>query len=258
MQNCKLYVFTQDELKIIQCRSDNPASFVADAPMLTDELIQNSVFMRFEWYDSDIRHCISVTVKSFNGQTAVFSPESEVRRQTSEQYHLIDLSEPVEVIRINESEIMDYRVKADAVNGRSRNSLTSQIKQILLDETVTNQIILKMLVQIDSKLDELLSIKRADSMPGLKSTRLICLSGAGACFVADNAAEGDYFYIQSVASVSSAGFAVIGRVINTIPTEKGFICETEFIGIDETTREGLIRIVFDKDREKLKRKKLNG
>lgn len=258
MYNCKLYVFTPDELKIIQCRSDNPASFVVETSDLSDEIVSNFVFMRIEWYDGDTRHCATVSVSSYDGKKLVLSPSSDIRAHNGEHYHLIDVSEPVEILKITEDELMDFRMRADAINSRSRNSLTSQIKQILLDETLTNQVILKMLIQLDTKLDELLSIKLSSDIDIFQKTRLICLSGGGACFIAENAAIGDLFYVQSTKSNTFAGFALIARAVHTISTPKGVICETEFVNIDESTREGLIRIIFERDREKLKRKKVNG
>lgn len=51
MQNCKLLIFNSDELKTIQCRSDDPASFVLHITDFDQSLIDGALHARLEWHE---------------------------------------------------------------------------------------------------------------------------------------------------------------------------------------------------------------
>ncbi|MGE4318297.1 MAG: hypothetical protein AB7E96_05270 [Deferribacterales bacterium] len=259
MNNCKLLIFNNDELQIIQCRSDDPASFVVRTADITEEMLSSAVYMRLEWFEGDTLKYVSVTVQSYDGTTATLAKTSEVFSDKSEQYHLIDVSDPIDITQVDTDSVMDYRQKADSFNNRFRNSLTAQIKKILTEETYTNQLILKMLMQIDNKLDDLLSLKQSEQSAELKTSRMIYLSGGEVCFLSQEGKPGDIFYIQTPpSSTPGIAFAALCKIKSLIEAGKNRLCECEFVYIDEMTRDGIIHYVFEKDREKLKRKKING
>jgi len=258
MQLCKLIVIGSDKVQVIQCRSENPASFVVQPSGLSEEDVQNALYLRLEWYDSDVLHFAVCSVKEFSDGRLAMSPVSEVQRDDSEQFHIIDTYETVEFRHVSESELADYKQKIDNINRRFRNSLTSQIKNILSDEPLTNQFIFKLLLQIDGKLDELLAHKLDGITEGLLECRMLAMSGAGLYFTADNASVGEYFFIQSTPKYTTNFiFAALCRVKEVIKAPSGVIVITEFAHLDETSRDSVVHFVFEKERDKLKRIRAN-
>jgi len=146
---------------------------------LEDIDVLNALYLRLEWYDSNVLHFAVCSVKEFVNGRLSLSPISDVQREESEQFHIIDTYETVEFRHVRESELADYKQKTDNINRRFRNSLTSQIKNILSDETLTNQFLFRLLLQIDGKLDELLAHKLDGSIDGLQECRLLAMSGSG-------------------------------------------------------------------------------
>ncbi|MCD8553901.1 hypothetical protein [Seleniivibrio sp.] len=258
MQICKLIVISSDKVQVIQCRSENPASFVLIPTGFSGEDAQNALYMRFEWYENDIQHSAVCTFKSYDNGKLTLSPVSGVQKDETEQFHIIDTYETVEFRHVQESEIADFKQKTDNINRRFRNSLTTQIKNILSDETLTNQFLFRLLLQIDGKLDELLAHKMDGSIDGLKECKLLALSGGGLYFTSDSASAGDYFFIQSTPKYTSNFiFAALCKAKEVIKAPQGVIVISEFVHLDEISRDGMVHFVFEKEREKLKRIRAN-
>lgn len=258
MQLCKLIVIGADRVQVIQCRSENPASFVVNTAGLEDEDVRKALYLRLEWYDGNVLHFAVCSVKEFSDGRLTLSPLSEVRTDESEQFHIIDTYETVEFRHVHDSELADYRQKTDNINRRFRNSLTAQIKNILSDETLTNQFIFKLLLQIDGKLDELLAHKLDGSIDGLHECKLLAMSGSGLFFTADKAVPGDHFFIQSTPRYTTNFiFAALCRAKEIINTPSGVIVIAEFAHLDEISRDSIVHFVFEKERDKLKRIRAN-
>ncbi len=258
MQLCKLIVISSEKVQVIQCRSENPASFVVRPAGLAEEDALNALYLRLEWYDKDLLHYAVCAVKEFSDGSLALSPISDVKRDESEQFHIIDTYETVEFRHVHESELADYKQKTDNINRRFRNSLTAQVKNLLSEESVTNQYIFKLLLQIDGKLDELLAHKLDSSIDGLYECRLLAMSGAGLIFTTDKAVPGDCFFIQSTPKYTSNFiFAALCRAKEVINAPAGVIVISDFAHLDETSRDSIVHFVFEKEREKLKRIRAN-
>lgn len=215
-----------------------------------------SIYLRLEWYDDDKNCQIPVELVSAVDGVITLRPLGDVIRKNMEQYHLVEMNEFILFKKIDVAEVMEHKAKADFINKKFRNSLTSQVKKLITDETVTNQYIFKLLLQIDSKLDEILAVEQDEDRKQYMSTRMLSLSGSGMCLITDHAQLGDIFYFQTDNKYSTGfTFASLCRVSNIINASNRMICETEFIHVDETTRDGIIHMVFERDREKLKRKR---
>jgi hypothetical protein len=225
---------------------------------LGEEDIQNALYLRLEWYEADLLNFAVCTLRSYENGKLTLAPVNGVQTDDSEQFHIIDTYETVELRPVQEDEIQDFRQKTDNINRRFRNSLTTQIKNILSDESLTNQFLFKLLLQIDGKLDELLAHRMDGSIDGLKECRLLALSGGGLFFTAENAAPGDCFFIQSTPKYSTNFiFAALCKAKEVIKTPFGVIVISDFIHLDETSRDGMVHFVFEKEREKLKRIRAN-
>ncbi|WP_277656321.1 hypothetical protein [Seleniivibrio woodruffii] len=258
MRLCKLIVISSDKVQVIQCRSENPASFVVRLAGADESDLTNALYLRLEWYDGNIFHMAVCELVSADKGNVTLKPVSEVLRKDSEQFHIIESFDTVESKKISPERLPEYAQKTDNINRRFRNSLTAQIKNMLSDEPISNQFLFKLLLQIDGKLDELLAHKIDGSIEGLSDCTLLALSGGGLYFTADSAHPGDLFYLQSTPKyTSNLIFAAVCRAVEVIKTPEGVVVMSEFAHLDETSRDGMVHFVFEKEREKLKRIRAN-
>ena len=176
---------------------------------------------------------------------------------TENESHFIEFKEYFEIKTAEESESGELRYRVDKLNNRFRSTLSNQIKKVITDETLTNQYILKMLMKIDSKLDELIdTLKEDEKLEDLTEMRTLGLGGGGMSFIYDgcNVSVGDTIYVQSMPKNGSGlSFAALCTVTDVINYDKKCICEADFSHLDESTREAVIHYIFQKDRETLKR-----
>lgn len=119
----------------------------------------------------------------------------------------------------------------------------------------------KLLMQVDSKLDELLdNIKQDEPIDGLKQRKLLSIGGSGIVFFIfdEEIAINDTVYVQALPKAGlGINFAALCKIKDIIKkTPSANICEAGFEYIDESTREAIIHFIFQKDREKLKRNKI--
>jgi len=258
MRLCKLIVIGSDRVQVIQCRSENPASFVVRPAGIDESDLKDALYLRLEWYDGNIFHMAVCSFVSFSDGGLTLKPLSEVVKEEAEQFHIIESFDTVESRKISSAQLAEYAQKTDNINRRFRNSLTAQIKNMLSDESITNQFLFKLLLQIDGKLDELLAHKIDGSIDGLTECTLLALSGGGLYFTADSAEPGDLFYLQSTPKyTSNLIFAAVCRAREVIKTPSGVVVMSEFAHLDETSRDGMVHFVFEKEREKLKRIRAN-
>jgi len=215
------------------------------------------VHMRLKWHEDNSAHTAEVEMIESSGGIFVLKVLKEASEENSEHPYTIGISSYLEIAEVINN-LSELRHRVDNINKRFHNNITNHVKKIMLEENLTNQYILKFLMQIDSKLDELLdTVKPDEHIEGLKREHILSISGGGFYFYTENSVKiGTSLYVQSMPKEGSGlNFAAICKVKEIIDTGEGSICETSFDYIDEVSRENIIHYVFKKDREKLKRSK---
>ncbi|PLX70727.1 MAG: hypothetical protein C0602_04280 [Denitrovibrio sp.] len=258
MNSCKLLVYYPEDFRIFSgtLLSDKPSKIKlqnADA----DELMP-SLAAKLKWFEG--ANSKYAFVELSGGEDGVFAVElkSEIGTENDDS-HFIEYREHFEIVKADAARINDYKYITDKVNNRYRSTLATQIKKIITDETLTNQYLFKLLLQIDAKMEELLdSLKKDDEIEGLRETKMLSFGGGGLSFLyqGSDISTGDIIYIQSMPK-NGAGinFAAICKVFNVINTGEKQICEAGYEYLDESTKETIIHYIFQKDREQLKRKR---
>jgi hypothetical protein len=249
-------VYHEDDFSILN------GNILSDTP-LTIELngadidkLGAALCLKLKWYDSIITHHAEVKLLSADGQTVKLEKVKNLG-STENDSHFIEFKEYFEIKTVGEDEKGELRYRVDKLNNRFRSTLSNQIKKVITDETLTNQYILKMLMKIDSKLDELIdTLKEDEKLEGLSEMRTLGLGGGGLSFIYDGCrvSVGDTVYVQSMPKNGSGlNFSALCTVTDVIPYGGKCICEADFSHLDESTREAVIHYIFQKDRETLKR-----
>jgi len=256
MNSCKLLVYYPEDFKSFSgtVQSTSPMIVSLQGVELSD--FDSSISIKLKWYDNAAPVFAYANLKS--AENSIFTFELLTPAQPDNQeIHFIEFRDFFEIAKFDPQKTAEIRHRVDKINNRYRSNLTTQIRKIITDETLTNQYIFKLLMQVDAKLDELLdSIKTNEDMEGLVERKMFSLGGSGMSFLYDGGeiSVGDQVYVQSMPRNGiGLNFATICTVNNIIPSPKGSICESEFVYIDESTRENVIHYIFQKDREHLKR-----
>ncbi|PLX68114.1 MAG: hypothetical protein C0603_08365 [Denitrovibrio sp.] len=259
MTSCKLIVYYPGDFRIFSgtLLCADPLQVSLQGFDKTD--IEPAISMKLKWHVDNSPCLATVSFVSATDDVINLNLISSTQPDNDDS-HFIEFKNYIDIVNAPLESIGDLRHRADQINNRHRSSLGTQIKKIITDETLTNQYLFKLLLQVDSKLDELLdNIKQEDIIEGLKQRKTLSLGGGGITFVyeEDDIAIGDSVYVQALPKNGlGLNFAAICKVRDIIAVPNGSICEADFDYIDESTRETIIHFIFQKDREKLKRNKI--
>jgi c-di-GMP-binding flagellar brake protein YcgR len=118
------------------------------------------------------------------------------------------------------------------------------------------QNVLKFLLEIDNKLEEMLTFLRSEEdTSDLFSVKAVDVSGGGLSFFSkETYPEETLLYIMGAIRESfyKVDFAAIGKIVSKENTPEGFIYGVHFVTIDEDIREDIIKFVFEREREMIK------
>ena len=257
MNSCKILIYYPEDFNIISGTIVGDSPFKLKLNISPDEL-DLSIRTRMKWYEGDQSNYASV--KLTGGSNGIYQAEltSDITVEKDET-HFIEYKEYFEMVKADPAKLSDLKYTADKLNNRYRSNLSTQIKKIITDETLTNQYLFKLLLQIDEKMDELLdSLKQEDTVDGLVRTKMLSFGGGGLSFLYEgkDIAKGDIVYIQSMPKgATGVNFAALCKISDTIDAGEKTICDAGYEYIDESTRETIIHYIFQKEREQLKRKR---
>jgi len=255
MSKCKLLVYYTDEMSVFSGTIENSKPFKIRIPGFADVDKSLPAGYRLKFDSDGSPKFVHLKYSGEKDGLFEFEAVSEIRND-SQDSHFIEFREYLDIAKADETKLGDFRHKVDKINNRFRSSLTNHIKKVITDETLTNQYILKLLMQIDSKMDEMLdTMKHEETIDGIKPRKVIAVGGEGLTFVTDERLiENDHLYVQSLPKDGTGmNFAALCIVSDVLFADGSYICTADFIYIDENTRENIIHFIFQKEREQLKR-----
>lgn len=172
------------------------------------------------------------------------------------EYHRIDFKRIFNIKKITEQEVGSFKRIVDSNNLRTKNSLTSKVKNMMQAESLQNQILFKFLMEINNKLDDILSLMRKENgSESMTSVYAVDLGGGGLSFFSKEKLElGEKIYIEGSIEESyhKIFISAISKVVSVIPTKKGFFYGILFDYIEKEIKEDIIKYIFEKDRESIK------
>jgi len=256
MTSCKLLIYLNDDFKLYSGSVESFDPFYVKAQGASEDILKSASAIKIKWYEGKGSRSVYADLLSVDFDRIKLQKSSDVLTG-DDNSHFIKFSEYLDLAKVENSDISSLKKRVDKINNRFRGTLVNQIKKIITDETLTNQYLLKMLIQIDGKMDELLDTLKQDfKLQGLKERQLLTLGGDGFSFISEERlTAGESVYIQSLPRNGvGVSFSALSKVTDVIELDNHFVCETSYSYLDEGTRENIIHYIFQKEREKLKRK----
>ncbi|MDK2792482.1 MAG: hypothetical protein PWQ25_1345 [Deferribacteres bacterium] len=207
---------------------------------------------------------------SNNNQTNVFEAGSvevgndmiilrDLRRldaDSEREFNRIDYKGIFKIKKVEKGEKRKYINLIENTISESKSSLVKKVKSIIPSEPLNNQLILKFLLEMNNKIDNILELlKNNEIIAELTTVNAIDISGGGLSFFSKEIfEEEDLIYVESdiAESYHRIRISVLCKIVSIIKTSKGFIYGANYEKIDKDLREEIIRFIFEKEREIIK------
>lgn len=253
MSKSRLNLFYSNDLLTIygSVQTENSNVFVPEA----NNLFIQSGFFRAELEINDnsehkIIVCENIIINEENAISYQFSNDEPFLKH--DNYYSVPLKENFLLKIADYDNINECKSHCDRFNSENTNSVSSKIKSILPNETLSNRYLFEILLELDNKMNKILNLlETPEDNSDMESAKTLRLSGASIYFYS----SAEYSQTQPIFMTNKTGkpkFCFISKVSAVIKTDKGFIHRAEIDYIDETARDNIIKFVFERDREIIK------
>jgi hypothetical protein len=172
------------------------------------------------------------------------------------EFNRIDYKGIFKIKKVEKGEKRKYITLIENNVSESKSSLAKKVKSIIPSEPLNNQLILKFLLEMNNKIDNILELlKNNEIIAELTTVNAIDISGGGLSFFSKEIfEEEDLIYVESdiAESYHRIRISVLCKIVSIIKTSKGFIYGANYENIDKDLREEIIRFIFEKEREIIK------
>lgn len=194
---------------------------------------------------------------SFEDNVAVFKPVGPAKKEDERGGLTVDYKSEFTAAVITAETASIYLSHCREINGAMRNKLSLRLKEILKREDSENLEMFSFLFEMNTKLDEILSILRPPlSIEGGFEVRGVALCSSFVSFYSDiDLKDGAGIFVRLLLSetVDRFYFAAMGSlsVLKKNPDGSG-IYRVAFSAIEEDIKDALVRFLFVREREILK------
>lgn len=168
--------------------------------------------------------------------------------QNSREYARLETNIPLEIRMVPPDE------RNNIAGGTGRNALLP----LPVPQAVEDPLLSEWLNYIDAKMDAIIRLidVQTRNMPNITLTSED-ISGGGISFVSpDQFSLGDVLEIKMLYPASTPQFLYLhGEVVQSQKRPDGFFTALRFVTIDDSVRDKIIRLVFEKEREILREKR---
>ena len=217
------------------------------------------VFLLFV-QNSGIKFCFSI-VYAFKSFFRYSKQERKMVSENKRKHFRIDISVPIrwQILTDNEVEILK---NGDGFSLLRQNTLTSPIddylEQISLESS--EEPLFRSLQYINNKLDFIINqiaIKKSGNLPDLDTLIEICASGIK--FSTQRQLEvGTYLRVNLIMpGTFQYELEFIAKILRIHKQKNYFSVATEIIIIDDESQDSIIRVVFQKHRQDIRKKKMS-
>lgn len=180
----------------------------------------------------------------------------EKTKEVEREHYRVNFKGNYMIKVIEEKEMPSYVRRVTQNNAVFKNSVSNKVKNIIKKEASDIQNVLKFLLEIDNKLEEILTfLRNEDDTTDLFPVKSVDVSGGGLSFFSkETYPENTFLYIMGAIRESfyKVDFAAIGKIVSVENTPEGFIYGVHFVTIDEDIRDDIIKFVFEREREMIK------
>ncbi|WP_022851745.1 PilZ domain-containing protein [Limisalsivibrio acetivorans] len=255
MLRARLTLTYPDDIKTAHGQLVSKAPPELKLQSVSENMLKEADEISMQWHENGRNRSVLLNFVSIQDGTARFKAAGEAPSYPS-QSHRVEYKGIFDIKVLSSSEIPEYRRLAERENAKHKTSIVNKIKNIIPNESVSNQHLFRMLLEMDSKLDEILfHVAEQEMSPETRPVKALYLSGEGiGLFTEDEIKKGESLYVRSRPSGTGGKlrFSTIAEVARSRSTEKGYLLDALFIDFDEAVRENVIKFIFEKDRELIK------
>ena len=246
----KLYLVFADDIissPVVVADSDNfsfkiPQKLVSNIPLANKILAEFSV--------DGVKKTFETEAVSLEGNLLTLKALKISETFGSSSYLNVDYKGDFTLACVTEENESKLIRLANNINSAERNDLAKKIREIILSGT-DDADVLNILAGINAKLDRILAILVPPvDVPNSFQARGVSISGGGVVFCYEGNILADKVFITS--NIEGAGISVKFAGICRVSKMLGNIWQADFVEIDETSRDEIVRFVFAKEREILK------
>ncbi len=253
----QLLILFFDDMKSIHVEILENEPIKVDISQIDDSFFANMQSVRIVMADDSERRVHDTKVVEITKDYITLEVGEHVEEHILFDYHTVEYKQEVSVALLKQEDIEKYAQCAERINTRERHNLALRIKSAINREDIDNPEILSFLVDINSKLDEILSYMRPkEEIEGLFAVKCIQLSGAGFIFYSNRDLRGiDNIFMTATVNVDSSRLS-FASLCQYQPLKINFdgtgIYIAKFENMLEDVRDNVIKITFSLERDMLK------
>ncbi|KAA0257099.1 PilZ domain-containing protein [Deferribacter autotrophicus] len=257
MNKVILKVYQPEDVKTVYAMFVDERNFGIKSNSLSEDLFMDSLKINALWYEGDVLVGADVEYTRKDKDIYYFKITSKIEKGLKREHYRIDYKGNYYIKLIDMDSVSEFKRLIDRKSIQAKTTMSNKIKNIIQKETTNMQYVLRFLLEIDLKLDAILE------MVGDKEVDLdfmlvdaIDISGGGLSFFSPEQINKDlYLYIEGDIreAMNRVKFYALGKIVTEFKTPKGYIYGVEFKYIDYELREDIIKFVFEKDRELIKK-----
>lgn len=219
---------------------------------LERSLLKDAIRIQLQWNENHQISEVDVVCEGVEEGVYLFKKVSSVRNGLERDFYRIDFKGGYRVKPINDENRTDISRLLTKNTGLIKSSLANKIKQVIPHESSSNQHILRFLLEIDTKLNLVLE-NLADHKEDVSYTDVtaIDISGGGLCFFStEEYQDSSRVYVEGLLddTTNKVEFVSVGKILNVLKTDVGFIYSLEFENLDTEFSDSIIKYVFEKER----------
>ena len=168
--------------------------------------------------------------------------------------HYLEFSHTFSIAEINIENELKYKTLATNINRQELNSTASRLKEVFSRDEVENREIITFLIDINSKLDEILYLlKPKENIEGAEQYLSLILSEEGIVFACKKELISEKIFVYTTIRDSGGffSFAAICTVEKLMDSDGYIIYKGLFSDLNFDTRDKIIKYIFRLEREML-------
>lgn len=233
------FIIDNSPLKI-QCEDES--IFKKDCVIIFSEIIDNE------------RNIYIISVKDIQGNIISFGKIKRID-EIFFKNHYIELNHSFNIAEINGENETKYKHLVENINKQELSSTASRLKEVFSRDDVENREIITFLMDINSKLDEILYLlKPKEKIEGTKEYQSLILSEDGILFASDKPLSAGKIFIWT--TIRDGGgifsFAAICSVEKFVDAGEYMIYRGLFTDLSFDIKDKIIKYIFRLEREMLK------
>ncbi|MCB4204580.1 PilZ domain-containing protein [Deferribacterales bacterium Es71-Z0220] len=222
----------------------------------TKEIDENFIRVWATFSENNQLNIFEVENVKLDNNTLTLKGLKKVDFDSEREYNRIDYKGIFKIKKVEPGEKRKYVILSENNTFASKSSLAQKVKNVIPNESLNNQLVLKFLLEMNNKLDDIITLLKDNEIStDLISVNAVDISGGGLSFFSKEIFnENDTIYLEGEIAESyyKIKLSVLCKIVSIIKTPKGFIYGANYDNIDREIREEIVKFIFEKERELIK------